>query len=108
MLSGSKRIWLSEYFETYDINYTGSIKEVLQYDEHLGYKIDPGPRGHILKNPNLPDADEYIPVLFMRHSSEDYFAFLNVETGKKEVLLGGRSFIYPKGKVPRNAININI
>jgi|18_taG_2_1085343.scaffolds.fasta_scaffold05691_2 hypothetical protein len=85
-----------------------TLKEVLQYDEHLGYKIDPGPRGHILKNPNLPDADEYIPVLFMRHSSEDYFAFLNVETGKKEVLLGGRSFIYPKGKVPRNAININI
>ena len=85
-----------------------SLQEVLQHNEHLGYKINPGERGHILKNPSLPDATEYIPVLFMRHSSEDYFAFVNTDTGKKEVLLGGRSFIYPKGKVPRNAININI
>jgi hypothetical protein len=85
-----------------------TLQEVLQHDEHLGYKINPGERGHILKNPSLPDASEYIPVLFMRHSSEDYFAFINTDTGKKEVLLGGRSFIYPKGKVPGNAININI
>ena len=85
-----------------------SLQEVLQHNEHLGYKINPGERGHILKNPSLPDANEYIPVLFMRHSSEDYFAFVNTDTGKKEVLLGGRSFIYPKGKVPGNAININI
>lgn len=32
MLTSSKKIWLSEYFETYNINYTGSTKKVLQYD----------------------------------------------------------------------------
>lgn len=32
MLIDSEKIWLSEYFEMYNINYTGSTKEVLQYD----------------------------------------------------------------------------
>ncbi len=32
MLIDSKKIWLSEYFDAHNINYTGSTKEVLQYD----------------------------------------------------------------------------
>ncbi|MFC1484885.1 D-alanine--D-alanine ligase [bacterium] len=32
MNANNKKIWLSEYFETHDINYTGSNKEALQYD----------------------------------------------------------------------------
>jgi D-alanine-D-alanine ligase len=32
MLVSSKKIWLSEYFETNNINFTGSTKKVLQYD----------------------------------------------------------------------------
>lgn len=32
MVVDSKKIWLSEYFENHNINYTGSSKKVLQYD----------------------------------------------------------------------------
>lgn len=32
MVVNSEKIWLSEYFESHNINYTGSSKEVLQYD----------------------------------------------------------------------------
>jgi len=32
MAIDSRKIWLSEYFETHNINFTGSTKEVLQYD----------------------------------------------------------------------------
>ena len=32
MLIDSKKTWLSEYFATHNINYTGSSKKVLQYD----------------------------------------------------------------------------
>ncbi len=32
MVIGSKKIWISEYFDTHNINCTGSTKEILQYD----------------------------------------------------------------------------
>lgn len=85
-----------------------SLKEILSYGDHLGYMIDPGPTGHILKNPDLPQASLYVPVLFGRYTADQYFAFINPETGKKEVILNTRLFVYPKGKVPRNSVSVDI
>ena len=85
-----------------------SLKEILNYGDHLGYMIDPGQRGHILKNPDLPQSSLYVPVLFGRYTADQYFAFINTETGKKEAILNTRLFVFPKGRVPKNSVSIDI
>ena len=57
---------------------------------------------HIIKNPNLPDHAQYLPCLVIRYTREEYFLFNN----DTEVVLGGRTLIYPIGKVRGSGIEI--
>lgn len=57
---------------------------------------------HIIKNPNLPDHAQYLPCLVIRYTKEEYFLYNN----DTEVVLGGRTLIYPIGKVRGSGIEI--
>jgi D-alanine-D-alanine ligase len=68
--SHGDKIWLSEYFETNNINYTGSSKEVLKYDVNktssklqiLSHNIETA--GFFTVIPNQYKSPEEIPIPF--------------------------------------------
>lgn len=60
------------------------------------------PGSHIIKNPNLPEHAQYLPCLVVRYTKEEYFLYNN----DTEVVLGGRTLIYPIGKVRGSGIEI--
>lgn len=74
-------------------------------EEVDGIVIKTDQMGHILFNPNLPDEDvkqafrvidQYTPVLYIRFTKKEVFRW-NDEEGRN-ILLGGRCMILPKGK----------
>lgn len=53
---------------------------------------------HVIKNPDLPDSDPYLPCLYMRRSTEDRFLYYNKDTQQSELIVGGRVLVYPVSK----------
>ena len=75
------------------------------YEDVDGITIKTDEMGHILFNPNLPDEDvkkafqvidQYTPVLYVRFTKKEVFRWTN-ENGRN-IILGGRCMILPKGK----------
>lgn len=58
---------------------------------------------HIIKNPKLPEHQQYLPSLIVRYTSDEYFIF----NDNTEVLLSGRVLIYPIGKVRGSGIEVH-
>jgi hypothetical protein len=59
---------------------------------------------HIIKNPELPKSDPYLPSLIARHTLNESFIFNN----GTEVILGGRLLIYPIGRVNKTGKEIKL
>jgi len=57
--------------------------------------------GHILKNPDMPDSDKYLPCFYLRRTADERFLFNNLETNKPELILCGRTLVYTIGRARR-------
>lgn len=72
-------------------------------DEPIAVRMTMVEKSHIIKNPHLPDSIPYLPCMYIRHTSENYFIFKNTKTNRTEAILGGRLLIYPQGSVSNNS-----
>ena len=56
---------------------------------------------HIIKNPDLPESENYLPCLYLRRTSEERFLFNNSTTNVPELILAGRTLVYTTGRAKK-------
>lgn len=89
------------------------VDQGTEIEEIDGIVIKTDEKGHVLFNPNLPNEDinktlksieQYTPVLYCRFTRKEVFRWLD-EKGRN-MILGGRFIILPKGKKATRAEEI--
>jgi hypothetical protein len=77
-------------------------------DEPIAIRMTMVEKSHIIKNPDLPDSVPYLPCMYIRHTTENYFIFKNTKTNRIEAIIGGRLLVYPQGSVSNNSTWVDI
>jgi len=103
LLQTSKTLMVSQHKQAKNTDFEDVDGIIIKTDE----------MGHILFNPNLPDEDvkqafdvidQYTPILYIRFTKKEVFRWNN-ENGRN-IILGGRCMILPKGKKANRAEEI--
>ena len=76
--------------------------EFLREDEDtIGLKLILTENSHIIKNPDLPKSENYLPCLYLRRTLEERFLFNNSNTNVPELILAGRTLVYTTGRAKK-------
>jgi hypothetical protein len=68
-----------------------SLKPLIKDEEIEAVVLDIKPGAHLIKNPQMPESENYLPCLYSRFTKNEFFFFNN----NTECILGIRPFIYP-------------
>lgn len=78
-----------------------SFEFLRENDDVVGLKLSLTQNSHIIKNPDLPESENYLPCLYLRRTSEERFLFNNLMTNNVELILAGRTLVYPTGRAKK-------